>query len=97
MLLYIIFQGGHKTIENYRLKRQGICVKAIILEKNHVGAKGIIYTHYQYSAQGIIYQGISISDDNTNIGDSIVIVYLDSNPSISRSNSLLKINCKSCR
>ena len=97
ILVYIIFEGGHKTLENYRLKRKGICVKAIVLEKNHVGAKGVIYTHYQYIAKGVVYQGISSSDDNANIGDSIVIVYLDSDPDINRSNGLLKINCRNYR
>lgn len=93
VIIYVLYVGGEKTIENYRLKSNGICVKATVIYKNKVGGKGVIYTHYAFRVSNQNYDGFSSDDDLALIGDSITVVYLKSNPNINRSNSLLKISC----
>lgn len=93
VIMYVLYVGGGKTIENYRLKSNGICIKAKVIYKNKVGGKGVIYTHYTFMVLNKNYEGYSSDDDSALVGDSIMVVYLKSNPNINRSNSLLKIDC----
>lgn len=92
-VLFIVIVSGRKTIDNYRLKRNGVCSTAVVVSKKRVGSKGVIYTYYEYRVDGVKYEDYSSSDDAVAVGDSIVIIYLESDPSISRSNSFLKIAC----
>jgi hypothetical protein len=90
VIIFIVIISSKKTVENYRLKRNGIITKAIIVNKKNVGSKGVIYTYYEYKVNGIKYSAYSSSDDNVAVGDSIDIIYLKSDPEVSRSNSFLK-------
>lgn len=92
-ILYFIIVSSQKTIDNYRLKRNGVCSTAVVVSKKTVGSKGVIFTFYEYRVDGVKYEGYSSSDDAVAIDDSIVIFYLESEPAISRSNSFLKIDC----
>jgi hypothetical protein len=94
--VYLLLVGGRKTIENFRLKNSGLCINAIVVDKKNVGSKGVIYTYYQFKVSDRFYENFSTTDDDMAIGDSITIVYLKSNPNVSRSNSMLNINCSSC-
>lgn len=97
LIIYVIIVGGQKTFENYRLKYSGLCIKAVVTSKNKIGSRGVIHTHYKFSVKGNDYNGYSSDDDNALIGDSIIIVYLMLNPNVSRSNSLLEVECSSCK
>jgi hypothetical protein len=91
--IYVLYVGGEKSIENYRLKSDGICAKAKVTYKNKVGGKGVIYTHYRFEVSNKSYEGYSSDDDSALVGDSIMIVYLKSNPNVNRSNTLLQHPC----
>lgn len=93
LIFYVIIVGGRKTIENYQLRANGICAKAVIIYKKNVGSRGIIDTHYEFRVNGNIYQGFSSHDDSALTGDTIIVVYLKSDPSVNRSNTLLGIKC----
>lgn len=82
-----------KTIENSQLTREGHCTNAYVLSKKNIGAKGVINVKYQFNYNGITYYGNSQNNDNAEIGDSITIVFLESDPQINRSNSFLKKEC----
>ncbi len=103
---FILFFGGKQTIINYRLKNNGKCTKAIVYGRNKVGGKGTVETKYRFEWKNNSYNGLSTSDDKYRetdnfflteddllIGDTIVVVFLESNPEINRSNSIVKKNC----
>ena len=102
----ILFFGGRQTVINYKLKNHGKCTKAIVYSRNKVGGKGTVDTKYSFEWKHINYKGSSTSDDKyreTNnvflteddlvTGDTIIIVFLESNPEINRSNSFVKKKC----
>jgi hypothetical protein len=103
---YILYEGGKQTYINYRLKHYGICTKAIVYSRNSVGGKGTVNTKYSFEWKNNKYIGSSTSDDKYKetdkffktdndliIGDTIVVVFLESNPEINRSNSIVEKNC----
>lgn len=90
LITYLIFEGGSKTIENIRLKRSGICTNAIVYKQKHVGSKGVVNTYYEFIVDGKHFQGFSTIDDDAKIGDTLQIVFLKSNPKISRTKSFLR-------
>ncbi len=92
-ITYYIIKG---EIDFNRLKDSGICTKAIVFDKRIPGVRGIIHTYYRFYANGEKYENYSDVDDNAEVGDSIIIVYLNSDPSDNRSNQFLEKDC-SCR
>ena len=90
-ILYIIIEGGSKTIENYRLEKNGICVKALVYDKTPIGSKGTISIGYYFYFRNNKFYGKSYNDDKAKIGDTILIFFLESDPNINRSNSILEI------
>jgi hypothetical protein len=90
-LLYTLFENA---ITNYRLEKNGIYTKAIVYEKKNVGAQGTISTRYYFNYKNNKYYGASEWDDKVVIGDSIIVFFLESDPNINRSNSLLEIPIK---
>ena len=95
---YLQFVGFYSLSKNafisYRLEKKGIYTKAIIYEKKSVGGKGIISTRYYFNYKNNKYYGSSEWDDKAVIGDSLIVFFLDANPNINRSNSLLDIPIK---
>lgn len=103
---FIFYFGGKQTIINYRLKNHGKCTKAIVYSRNSIGGKGTVDTKYSFVWENNTYKGSSTSDDKYRdsenffltdddliTGDSIMIVFLESNPEINKSNSIVKKNC----
>jgi hypothetical protein len=82
-----------KEYDNFKLRKEGLYLKAVVIKKRTVGAKGTIYTYYRYNVDGIYYEDYSTVDDFAKIGDSITIIYLKSDPKISRTNTFLNTNC----
>lgn len=91
LIIYLVVVGGTNTIENIRLKRSGLCTSAIVYKQKHVGSKGVINTYYEFIVDDKHFQGFSTIDDDAKIGDTLQIVFLKSNPKISRTNSFLRL------
>lgn len=103
---FVLFFGGKQTIINYKLKKHGKCSKAIVYSRNKVGGKGTVDTKYRFEWNNNTYIGSSTSDDKYRVtdnffltekdlvtGDTIIIVFQESNPEINRSNSIVEKNC----
>ena len=103
---FILFFGGKQTIINYKLKNHGKCTKAIVYSRNNVGGKGTVDTKYRFEWKNNTFYGSSTSDDKYRetdnfflteedlvIGDTIMVVFLESNPDLNRSNSIVEKNC----
>lgn len=103
---FVLFFSGKQTIINYRLKNHGKCTKAIVYSRNKIGGKGTVDSKYRFEWKNNTYYGSSTSDDKYRetdnfflteedlvIGDSIMVVFLESNPDINRSNSVVDKNC----
>lgn len=103
---YVFYEGGKQTYINYNLNKNGICTRAIVYSRNKVGGRGKIDTRYSFEWKNNKYSGSSNSDDKYKetddffktdddliIGDTIIVVFLESNPEINRSNSIVEKNC----
>jgi hypothetical protein len=88
-----IYFATIRTIENYQLKKKGICTNAYVFSKKNVGSKGDVSVKYHFKYNEEYYYGKSYHDDYVKIGDYITVVFLESDPQINRSNSFLKIKC----
>lgn len=86
-----MYGATKKTIENYRLSRTGILTKAVVTNNKKVGGKGTVDLTIQYNVSGQKYEG-TLTNENYKIGDSLEIVYLESNPSVVRSYRFIKNN-----
>ncbi|GEM_PF-1779976 len=106
ILGWFLYVSGKQTYINYRLKKYGKCTKAVIYSRNNVGGKGTVDTKYSFEWKSRNYNGSSTSDDKYRetenfflteddlvTGDTIIIVFLESNPEINRSNSLVEKDC----
>jgi hypothetical protein len=86
-LIYFMFS---KTYDNYLLKKNGLLVKGIVITKKVIGGKGTINIEYYFiTPQGENYNGES-NNEKYNVGDSIEILYLKSNPNVNASKSFLE-------
>ena len=103
---WFIYGSGKQTYINYRLKKFGKCTKAIVYSRNKIGSKGTVDSKYSFEWKNYTHFGSSTSDDKYRetenfflteddliTGDTIIIVFLESNPEINRSNSIVEKNC----
>jgi hypothetical protein len=103
---FFFYQVGKQTYVNYKLKHYGMCTKARVYSRNKVGSKGTVDTKYSFEWKNNNYIGSSTSDDKYRetdnfflteddlvIGDTLVVVFLESNPDINRSNSIVEKKC----
>ena len=81
--VFVFFVIAKRTIENYQLRNGGICTKAIIQNKYTERHKQVRV--YKFRIGNKVYSGKSIYDWHLDIGDTLDIVYLPSNPKINRS------------
>ena len=81
--VFVFFVIAKRTIENYQLRNGGICTKAIIQNKYTERHKQVRV--YKFRVGNKVYSGTSIYDWHLDIGDTLDIVYLPSNPKINRS------------
>jgi uncharacterized protein (UPF0333 family) len=87
LFISIIYYATRNIGTDRKLKSEGISIKGIVYDVQHVGAKGDIDTYYKFKVGNKSFNNVSIYDGLLNIGDSISIVYLESDPSINRSSS----------
>lgn len=87
-VVYVVYYSGMRTYENYRLKEEGVCISGIIYGR---GSRSGYF--YEFKVGQRYYHGSSISDSSKEIGDSITVIYLPSNPDINRSQNFLDMNC----
>ena len=100
-----IAKAGYEIYINHVLKKQGICTKAVAFKRRKTGSRygsGNL-TEYTFTWKGVIYYGKSYNDTKSYgnswfppdyvTGDTIIIVFLENDPDINRSNSLIKKNC----
>lgn len=103
---YFIYTIGEQSLINYKLNHYGKCTKAVVYDRYFVGSKGTVRTKYKFKLNNNTYTGTSSSDDKFRqtdkffvteddlvTGDTIVVVYLESNPDINRSNYIVEKNC----
>jgi hypothetical protein len=90
IIIAIILYFSKPAIENFFLKRKGICSKAV-LTNNKVGIRYHKSTLvYEFNINSLKYTGNSNIDDWSKVGDSICIVYLYDLPSINAPKSYFK-------
>ncbi|WP_243347610.1 hypothetical protein [Parabacteroides sp. FAFU027] len=87
IIVYVVFVN---QLDYNRLKDSGTGTKGIVFDKRIPGYRGIVNTYYRFSVKGVSYEGISDDDDKIQIGDSFDIMYLESDPQINRSLSMMK-------
>lgn len=71
------------------LMKNGIHSKAVISKIRSVGGKGIIRCFYNFSVMGVQFEGFVDNDEYT-VGESIVILYKETDPSFNRDSLYLK-------
>jgi len=105
--LFFLYDSFRQTYINYTLKQNGECVKAIVYDREKgrfSGRNGVVSTRYRFTYENKSYKGYSTSDtkylnnkswfyDNFVIGDTIIVVFMKSNPQLNRSNRLIKKKC----
>jgi hypothetical protein len=65
--------------------------KAVVLDKKRIGGKGTIDFKITYTVSGQQYEG-SLTNEPWEIGDSVDILYLTTDPSIIRSYRFISEN-----
>jgi hypothetical protein len=106
LIFYVLYEGGYETFINYNLKQKGICAKAVVYNRYTFGGKGHVSTVYKFVWKNQQYTGKSFNDakyrqtnrwfktsDDLVIGDTITVVFMESNPNINRSNSVIHKDC----
>jgi hypothetical protein len=110
LLLVVIWSVGRGTYIRNILENNGKCTKAVVYKrKKQIGSKGHIITYYKFVWKDNTYYGRSPSDtkyrqtdnffhtsDDLITGDSIMIVFCETNPNINRSARAIKMEdeCK---
>jgi len=77
------------TIKLNYLSKYGMVAKARIVELKKVGSKGIIEKKYIFRVNDKIYKGVE-RYGNYKIGDTILVKYLENDPSYNREVNLLE-------
>lgn len=81
----IVYKVTVNTINSYKIAAYGENQVAYVYGKKN--ARGTPYRYYRFEVDGRIYKGFSVSDPSFTIGESIMIVYLPSDPSINYSST----------
>ncbi|HTB52325.1 MAG TPA: hypothetical protein VK718_06075 [Ferruginibacter sp.] len=97
-LLIIYMLVGRFFFNALLLKRNGKCGKAILTNMKVFQRYQETTMQYQFTYNGKKYNGDSLEKDFTKVGDSICIVYLESDPGINLSvkyftESNMKVDC----
>ena len=85
MISLIGYKVTVNTINSYKLAAYGENQVAYVYGKKN--ARGTPYRYYRFEVNGKVYKGFSVSDPSFTIGESIMIVYLPSDPSINDSST----------
>ena len=89
LLGWLSYTVIEKTIINYRLKQYGIVCKGVIQNKKYIGGKGTINLEYYFKTQKDEFFKGETNNENYNVGDSIYVVYIKSNPDVNASKSFI--------
>jgi hypothetical protein len=84
LVVIFLWVSTIKTIENIRLANYGLLTKAIVIDKYRIGGKGTIDIRIKYTVDGKKYES-SLKNEPLEIGDSVEILYLKTDPEIVRS------------
>ncbi len=85
MISLIGYKVTVNTINSYKLAAFGENQVAYVYGKKN--ARGTPYRYYRFEVNGKVYKGFSVSDPSFTKGESIMIVYLPSDPSINYSST----------
>lgn len=78
-----IYNATIGTMNDYKLANYGERRNAFVYRK--VIGRGCTYVHYVFEINGYTYTGCSTGARKAKLGDSLMIVYLPSNPTINES------------
>jgi hypothetical protein len=101
LLFFFFGLLGKKIWLNHIFKHYGICTEAVVYQrKRGIGSRGSIITYYKFVWKGTTYYGNStvntkyrqtdkffLSSDDLLVGDTIVVVFFEKNPTINVSNT----------
>lgn len=90
-VLFFIVRSSGKTIENYRLAKNGKVVKALVTNTKKVGGKGTVAVTFKYVVNGQEFLN-TISNEPYQVADSVYLIYLESSPEVSRTYRFIKEN-----
>ena len=98
-IIFVCYVFVRYAIEVQLLEHYGICKKGIITNIRLTSLHTSPDLMYKFEYRGKIYEGPSLTDDESHIGDSICIVFLESYPSIRRPITFfdygeIKCNCR---
>lgn len=85
LISLIVYKVTVNTINSYKLAAYGENHVAYVYAKNN--ARGTPYRYYRFEVNERVYKGFSVSDPSFTVGESIMIVYLPSDPSINYSST----------
>jgi hypothetical protein len=97
--MFIVYVLARSIIEVQLLKHYGICKKGIITGVRLTSRSTTPSLMYKFEYKGETYKWPALTDDESQVGDSICIVFLESYPSIQRPLDYFdyggtKCNCK---
>jgi hypothetical protein len=90
-VVIFLWVSTRRTIENFQLAKYGLLTKAVVLDKKRIGGKGTIDFKITYTVSGQQYEG-SLTNEPWEIGDSVDILYLTTDPTIIRSYRFISEN-----
>jgi hypothetical protein len=98
-ILFVCYVFIRSFVEVQLLKHYGICKKGIITNTRFTSLHSTPSLLYKFEYKGETYKWPALTDDESQIGDSICIVFLESYPSIQRPLDYFdygdtKCNCK---
>ena len=84
LIIIFTFSIVKGEIENICLYNKGVEAKALVYRRTSKGRRGV--SLYEFRVSGIRYTG---HDSNSEVGDSIQVVYLPKKPKINRNAEVL--------
>jgi hypothetical protein len=88
---FFIARSSLRTIENFRLARDGRIVKAVVTNTEKVGGKGTVSVTFKYVVGGREFLR-TMSNEPYQIADSVYLLYLEDSPEISRTYRFISEN-----
>ena len=89
-IIYLLFWVYSDRTEIYKLKKEGVVTPGYIYNERS-GVKADYYWYYRFTLSKGVFKGTSRGgDEGKHTGDSILVVYLPSDPTINRSLAFLE-------
>ncbi len=85
LISLIVYKVTVNTVNSYKVAAYGENKVAYVYATKN--ARGTPYRYYRFEVNERVYKGFSVSDPGFKIGESIMIVYLPSDPSINYSST----------